>query len=133
MKNVILASLVVATLGLGVAAQANNTSGSDNSQGYSQQKEGKHAGKRGGRHGGAKKMERLAKKLNLSDAQKTQIKALHEARRANKGTKDKASREAARAEFTAILTPEQLTKLEELKQNRKNRDGKRGGKRNNAG
>lgn len=136
MKNVILVTLLASTLGLGVAVQANDTSATDNGQSYSQEKDGKHKGKRGGRRGGGMNVERLTEALGLTAEQQTKIKALHEARRANKGEKkgqrDKASREAARAEFEAILTPEQLTKFKELKKDRKGHGGKRGEKRNDA-
>lgn len=134
MKNIILATLLASTLGLGLAVQANDTSATDNGQGYSQEKDGKHKGKRGGRRGGMN-IERLTEQLSLTTEQQAKIKALHEARRANKGEKGKgkkADRKAAREEFKAILTPEQLAKFKELKKNRKDRGGKRGDKRNNA-
>jgi Spy/CpxP family protein refolding chaperone len=124
MKNVILVALLAGTLGLGAAAvQANDTTATPNAQGQMEHKGGKHKGKRGGM------MKRMTEELNLTAEQQAQVKALHDARKANKGEKgkkDKASRQAARAEFEAILTTEQLAKLKEMKANRK---GKRGGKR----
>jgi len=87
-------------------------------------RDGKHGSKHGGKRGG---MQSLVEKLELTEAQQEQMKALREAKKENKGSKDKASREAARAEFEAILTPEQLTKFNELKENHKGH-GKRGEK-----
>ena len=74
MKKAILVTLLASTLGLGAAAavQADNTS-SENGKGYSKQDGGKHHGKRGGKRGGGKMMKRMAKKLNLTEAQQTQL------------------------------------------------------------
>jgi periplasmic protein CpxP/Spy len=49
-------------------------------------------------------------KLNLTDAQKTQIKAIHQ---------------AAKAEMDSVLTPAQKAQLEQLKQQRQERKGQR--------
>ncbi|RVU84377.1 hypothetical protein EOL70_12905 [Leucothrix sargassi] len=125
MKNVILATLIAGTLGLGAATvHAESTTSTPTAQGQMQEKGAHKKGKRGGKQG---MMKRMTEKLGLTAEQQAQVKALHEARRANKGQgkPDKAAREAARAEFEAILTPEQLTKFKEMKENRK---GKRGGK-----
>lgn len=80
MNKTILVTLLASTLGLGAAAVQANDTGSGNGQGYSKQEGGKHFGKRGGKRGGMK-MERMAKKLNLTEAQQAQIKTFREAQK----------------------------------------------------
>ena len=168
MNKTILVTLLASTLGLGAAAavQANDTS-SGNGQGYSKHEGGgKHFGKRGGKRGGMK-MGRIAKKLNLTEAQQAQIKSFraaqkeqHQALRTQKQalrTEMKAldststdyqsqvaviadkkanlerqsfiQRSQSRQQFESVLTAEQRTTLKEMKESRKSRGDKRGGKR----
>lgn len=62
----------------------------------------------------AKKMERLEKELSLTEDQKTQMEALFKQQK----QKFKAIREETQSELQTILTPEQFSKLEEMKQRR---------------
>ena len=112
---------------------------------------GAHGPREFGRHGrhGKQKMGMALHALNLTDAQKTQLRALHESQRAQDtpqreearrlmeqkraGTLDangtarleqmraaaKATRQARHNEMLAILTPEQKAQLERMKQERK--------------
>jgi protein CpxP len=74
----------------------------------------------GGHHKGdfehyrAKKIERLNQELSLTDDQKTQLETLFK----QQGEKVKAVRKETRSQLQSILTPEQHTKLQELKQRR---------------
>lgn len=62
----------------------------------------------------AKKIERLDKELSLTDDQKSKIDTLFK----QNGEKFKALREETQSQLKTILTPEQYSKLEELKQRR---------------
>ncbi|PWQ96163.1 Spy/CpxP family protein refolding chaperone [Leucothrix arctica] len=129
MKNVILVTLLASTLGLGAAAvHANDTTGTQGVKTYAQSEDGKHKGKRSGRRGGM--IKHMTEALSLTEAQVAQMKSLREANKGTKGSKDKAARKAGReqfeTQFKAILTPEQLVKLEAL---HSERGGKHGGKR----
>ena len=62
----------------------------------------------------AKKIERLDKELSLTDDQKSKIDALFK----QNGEKFKAIREETQSQLKTILTPEQHSKLQELKQRR---------------
>ena len=59
----------------------------------------------------AKKIERLNKELGLSEDQKGKIEALFK----EQGDKHKAIREETQSRMKKILTPEQNTKLQEMK------------------
>lgn len=65
-------------------------------------------------HHCAKKMERLEKELSLTADQKSQMEALFKEQK----TKFKAIREETQSQMQTILTPDQYTKLEEMKQRR---------------
>jgi periplasmic protein CpxP/Spy len=65
-------------------------------------------------HHRAKKMERLEQELSLTADQKSQMEALFKEQKA----KFKAIREETQSQMQTILTPEQYTKLEEIKQRR---------------
>lgn len=65
------------------------------------------------------KVERLAQKLNLTDEQKTQLESIF----AEQGEKRQALREETRARMQEVLTAEQLTQLDEMRQQRKGRHG----------
>ncbi|RVU84387.1 hypothetical protein EOL70_12960 [Leucothrix sargassi] len=96
MKNVILVTLLASTLGLGAAVQANDTSSSvQETQIQKEHKGGKHKGQRGG-HRGGKSMKRIAKKLELTEAQQAQIKTFREAQ--------KETRQATREAYKALRT-----------------------------
>lgn len=60
----------------------------------------------------AKKIERLDKELSLTDDQKSRIDTLFK----QNGEKFKAIREETQSQLKTILTPEQYSKLQELKQ-----------------
>jgi protein CpxP len=122
-------------------------------------------GKSGGKHGRGEFGEKLAEKLNLTDAQKEQIRTIRtnnreqnkaffeqsratfeqfrEAKKANDTAKleqlkpalekqraqMKQFRAAERQQILALLTPEQRTKFDALEQERGERHGNRGGRR----
>lgn len=65
-------------------------------------------------HYRAKRIERLDKTLSLTDDQKSKLEILFK----QKGEKFKALREETQSQLKAILTPEQYTKLQEMKQRR---------------
>ncbi len=62
----------------------------------------------------AKKIERLSTELGLNEDQKAKIEALFKER----GEKHRALHQETKAQLQTILTPEQNTKLEEMKQHR---------------
>ncbi|QOJ09237.1 hypothetical protein [Nitrosomonas sp. H1_AOB3] len=62
----------------------------------------------------AKKIERLDKELSLTDDQKSRIDTLFK----QNGEKFKTIREETQSQLKTILTPEQYSKLQELKQRR---------------
>lgn len=64
-------------------------------------------------------VERLAQTLDLTDQQKTQLEAIF----AEQGEKRRALREETRARMQEVLTAEQLTQLDEMRQHRKGRHG----------
>ncbi len=165
MKKALLVTLLASTLGLGATAvHAESESSDKRGHGYSKHKDGKHHGKRGGkRHGGAHKMQRIAKKLGLTEAQQAEIKTLREAQKeehkalreemkafrekmkaldtssadydsqvaaladekANFERKRFIQKSAARQAFMNVLTEEQRATLKTMKEERKNRRGKR--------
>ncbi|MCD9856381.1 hypothetical protein LUD75_16785 [Epilithonimonas sp. JDS] len=101
MKKIILSA---AFLGLGVFGFAQQTTKADFTQ------------KR------AEKLQQMKQELNLSDAQVAQIKALHEAKAAERQQNVSAKKEDRmqkmkqnEAEMQKILTPEQYKKFQELK------------------
>jgi Spy/CpxP family protein refolding chaperone len=97
-------------------------------------KQGQHQrGKHHGMHG------KFGKLLNLTEAQKTKLKAIHQetrkqlkALRASDGPVEakkaqaKQIRENGRAYMRSVLTPEQIQKLDQLKANHKGKAGKTG-------
>jgi len=122
--------------------------------------EGKHGGKgmRGGKHGDRMLMGAL-RRLNLSDAQKEQVKTIHESNKPNQAQREemrglaqkkrdgsiteqeltrlketktqlKASAGQTRNAVLAVLTAEQRTQLDQMKQEmRERRGGRRGMKK----
>lgn len=60
-------------------------------------------------------IERLTKELNLSDEQKTKLKAIFKEQRA----KHEALREEGHAKMQEVLTEDQMTKLDEMHERRK--------------
>jgi protein CpxP len=61
-----------------------------------------------------RKVERLTKELNLTDEQKGKVEALFK----EQHEKFKALHEETNTKMKAILTPEQMTKMEEMKKQR---------------
>ena len=85
----------------------------------------RHKGKRGGMRKG-KRMEYMAKKLDLTDAQKDQIEKIHEDgmkeyEEMMKEVKEKTKKmkEESQEKVKAVLTPEQLKKYEEMHKEKK--------------
>lgn len=77
--NVMIASILASVVGLGsVTAMAQ---GDDGERSWKNSE--KQYGKRGGRHGGMHMMKRMAKKLELTDDQKAQLKTMRETRKAD--------------------------------------------------
>lgn len=84
--------------------------------------------------------DRLAQELNLTDAQKTQLRNMHQQNREQmkaiktddsltqeqKKEKFKALHESRQAQMNSILTPDQQQKFAQIKENRKGKIGKRG-------
>ena len=67
------------------------------------------------------RFERLAKKLDLNDEQKGKLEAIFKEQR----EKFDAVRQETRVRMQSVLSPEQMTKLDELKQQRKEKWKKR--------
>lgn len=65
-------------------------------------------------HFQAKKIERMDKALSLTDDQKSRLEALFK----QNGEKFKALHEETQSQLKTILTPEQYTRLQEMKQRR---------------
>lgn len=109
-------------------------------------------GMRGGKHGGDRMMLRGLRQLNLTDAQKEQIKTIHESNKPNQAlfeemrglmlkrrdgsiteqeqnrvkeirTQMRASAEQTHNAVLAVLTAEQRAQLEQLKQQKRERRG----------
>ena len=70
-----------------------------------------------GHKGGEHMVERLEKKLELSEAQSTQLKAIFR----EQGEKMKALHEETQSKMNQVLTPAQQEKLAEMKEQRKAR------------
>ena len=70
-----------------------------------------------GHKGGEHMVERLEKKLELSEAQSTQLKAIFQ----EQGEKMKALHEETLSKMNQVLTPAQQEKLAEMKEQRKAR------------
>ena len=81
MKKALLVTLLASTLGFGAAEvhADDNDSGKRGGHSYSKHEGGKHASKhRGGRKGGEKMMKRMAKKLDLTEAQRAKLKEMQD-------------------------------------------------------
>lgn len=80
--------------------------------------EGNHHGKR---MSAAERAQMLKEKLSLSDEQTAKIQAVHERYEPSEAQKEALRKnfQAKKAEIEAILTPEQLEKLKNLRQDRK--------------
>ncbi|MCD2449590.1 hypothetical protein GO003_004215 [Methylicorpusculum oleiharenae] len=61
-----------------------------------------------------KRMERMSKELSLTEEQQTKVGAVFK----EQGEKYKAIHDETQSQLKTILTPEQFTKLEEMKQRR---------------
>ena len=67
--------------------------------------------------GGERMVEHMSKKLDLSEAQSTQLQAVFD----EQGEKMKALHDETQEKINAILTPEQREKMAEMKEKRKER------------
>jgi Spy/CpxP family protein refolding chaperone len=119
MKRIFTLAFAALLLAGSVMAQDNSKKENKKDKAGKEWKAGDKKGKHG-KHKGA-----FAKELNLTDAQKEQIKAINQE---YKG-KEKASREERKAKFESVLTAEQKAKLEQMKQQRKAEGKERGEKR----
>jgi Spy/CpxP family protein refolding chaperone len=140
--RLMLASSACLTLSVAMVAQEAQTTGQVGTTDTSKQADSHHQHHRGkmGRMGGAQHMQKMATELNLTEAQKTQLKGIHEQQRTKmqelrantsltkeqKMEQAKALRESTHSQMTTLLTPEQQTKFTEMKANRKARVGKHG-------
>lgn len=102
---------------------------------------------KGGRHHKGDRKEMALKGVNLTEAQKAQLKQLHEAQQQEmKAVKDngslsqdqakaqrKAIHEKYRAQMQSILTPEQKTQMQQMKQKGGHRKGGFEGRRGEGG
>lgn len=151
-KFLSVAALTVAVGAFSVAASAQDSSATsqDNTQKVERREKGFGKGMHGGRHGKRGGMMRGLRGIELTDAQKEQMRAIREANRPDEATKielrtlveakrngtltadqqerlqllKQQSREKAQAihqQMLAILTPEQLQQLEQKKQEMKQR------------
>ena len=97
--NLVLATVLTTIIGFGSGAAMadDNASGERSWKNHSGESHGGKHGKRGGRHGGGKHMmKRMAKKLNLTDEQKAQMKSMREAQ--------KGANQELRAEMKELRT-----------------------------
>ena len=91
--NLVLATVLTTIIGFGSgAAMADDNASGERSWKHHSGKS--HDGKRGGKRGGKHMMMKMAKKLDLTDEQKAQMKSLREAQRGNN--------QALRAEMKAL-------------------------------
>jgi periplasmic protein CpxP/Spy len=145
-SKVLVHSLLIAALAVpavSVFAQDSATATPDQqTQTQGEQAKG-HRGMRG--EGKGRRMEWMAKQLNLTDDQKQQLKQHHEQERQQwqalrqdtsltkdqKREKMKAMRQQDQQYLDSILTADQKTKLEQLKQERKARHQNDGGQNQN--
>ena len=75
--------------------------------------------------GGERMVEHMTKKLDLSEAQSTQLQAVFD----EQGEKMKALHDETQAKINALLTPEQQEKLAKMQEDRKERRDDRHEKR----
>ena len=80
MNKTLLVTLLASTLALGASVSHSGES-NEKRHGYSQNEAGKHHKKGGKHHGGS--MKRIAKKLELTEAQQAELKTLREQQKAN--------------------------------------------------
>ncbi len=135
-SRLMLASTACLTLSVAMVAQEAQTTSQEKKT--DAQHERHMRGGKMGRMGGAKHMDKMATELGLTDAQKTQIKSLHEQQRTKamelrknesltkeqKMEQFKALRESTHSQMTSLLTPEQQTKFSAMKAEHKGRMGK---------
>lgn len=140
--KVMLASTACLTLSVAMVAQEAQTAGQNTEKKADGQHERHMRGGKMGRMGG-KHMQHMATELGLTEAQKTQIKNLHEQQRTKmqelraneslskeqKMEQFKALHESTQSQVNGLLTPEQQTKFTEMQANRKARMGKHKGRR----
>ena len=165
--SAITLALAIGTFSTFVAAQDSTT----NNQTDSTKKEGKFErragimrgdkGMRGGKHGGDRKLMGALHRLNLTDAQKAQIKTIHESSKPNQEqreemrglrqkkrdgsiteqeqarlkeikTQSKANAQKTHTSVLAVLTAEQRTQLDQMKQEKGERRGGRKGMKRDA-
>lgn len=133
--KVILASTACLTLSTVMVAQEAQTTGQEK-QADTQHQRHMRGGKMKGMR--AHNLQHMATELGLTDAQKTQLKTLHEQQRtkaqelrSNESlTKEqrmeqmKALHESTQSQVNSLLTPEQQTRFAEMKADRKARMGK---------
>lgn len=141
LTKVVLASTACLTLSVAMVAQEAQPAPAQGKPTDGQHEHHMGGGKMG-RMGGAKHMQKMATELSLTDAQKTQIKTLHEQQRAKamelrnnesltkeqKMEQFKALRESTHSQMNSLLTPEQQTKFAAIKAQHKGRMGKHGKK-----
>jgi protein CpxP len=153
-------ALAIGTFSTSVSAQDSSTSNQQDStkkeRKFERRGDGLHGGKgmRGGKHGGDRMALRGLRQLNLTDAQKEQVKTIFESNKPNQAqfeemrglmqkrrdgsiteqelskvkeirTQMRVSAEQTRNAVLAVLTAEQRTQLEQLKQQKRERRGLR--------
>lgn len=135
MKNRLAIAALALTVGLPVFAQDTTQKKDAAPQGSAQQE---RAEKR--RERGNDMREKMAKELNLTDAQKTQLRDLNQKDREQmqsirndssltqeqKKEKMQALRSSRQSQMSSILTPEQQQKWAQVKENHKGKMGKHG-------
>lgn len=121
-KSVLIASTIAGVMGLASLTANAESEKSVSANGYDVKGESCKKGE--GHRGHRKGFKKMFAQLDLTDAQKTQIKELRQQKRDGSLT-----RESFRSEIAGILTAEQNAKLEEVKAQRGERKQRRGMKR----
>lgn len=131
----ILAATACLTLSVAQMATAQDTQTTTQDQKKDDTQQRPMRDKMGRRGGAAGHMNMMAKELNLTDAQKTQIKGIHEQQRTKmqelrsnttltqdqKKEQLKSLRESAETQVNGVLNADQQKKFAEMKANRKER------------
>ncbi len=139
--KVMLAFTACLTLSVAMVAQEAAPTTGQEKKADAQQERHMRGGKMG-RMGGGKHIQKMATELGLTDAQKTQIKSIHEQQRTKamelrnnesltqeqKMEQFKALRESTHSQVSSLLTADQQTKFAAMKAGHKGRMGKHGRK-----
>lgn len=110
-KTLIIAGALATMLAAGGAAFADNKGSCKNDRGHHSR----------GANQVEKRLDRMTEKLELSDDQRNQVKQSMESHKERMKELAMSNRAALKAELAAILTPEQMDKLEAMEEKRRSR------------